>query len=286
MKSEDPKTTNDMDRPWGFLRFGRGKVDRRALLSVGGISSALIGLRLMGAPLSAALAPSSLEAARPPETAGLETEPAMPPEVPLHPTPLTGPRIEPAVGNLGPAGFAVRSAPLLVPPSELADLPFSLEWIPSPYHRTRRQPINTLVFHTTAGSFKATIAEFQNSARRVSAHYVVSRDGRVVQMVQESQVANHAGIVTTGPGSRFYGTNPNQYSIGLEIENPSIIRYPSDFPPAQKTAVLALARDIVRRNRIPVDRDHLVAHSEINPGSREDPGPGFPWSELLAYLAE
>lgn len=122
------------------------------------------------------------------------------------------------------------------------------------------------------------------SSRHVSAHYVVARDGQITQMVSENQVAFHAGIVTAGPGSRFLGTSPNAYSIGIEIENPSVIHGAAEFPAAQKAAVFKLVKDVVQRNHIPIDREHIVGHSEIDPANRQDPGPGFPWEELLAYV--
>jgi hypothetical protein len=158
------------------------------------------------------------------------------------------------------------------------------EWIPSPNHRPRRQTINTLVMHTTAGSLQATLDTFENPTSRVSAHYVVARTGRVIQMVSENQVAYHAGVVSVGPDSRFYHTNPNQYSIGIEMENPYVIQSAADFPAAQKAAAFALAKDIVRRNNIPIDREHIVGHSEIDPAQRLDPGPGFPWDAFIAYI--
>jgi|GEM_PF-2290289 len=158
------------------------------------------------------------------------------------------------------------------------------EWIPSPYHRPRTQTINTLVMHTTAGTLQSAVNEFQHSSRHVSAHYVVGRNGLIIQMVSENQVAFHAGVVTAGPSSRFYGTNPNLYSIGIEMENLDVITSLADFPAAQRDAVFKLAKDVVRRNQIPLDRQHIVAHSEIDPANRRDPGPGFPWTTFMAYL--
>ena len=103
-------------------------------------------------------------------------------------------------------------------------------------------------------------------------------------LVAENQIAFHAGVVTAGPDSRFSGTNPNNYSIGIEMENSDVITSPANFPQAQRDAVFKLARDVVQRNHIPLDRQHVVAHSEIDPADRRDPGPGFPWSDFMAYL--
>lgn len=51
-----------------------------------------------------------------------------------------------------------------------------------------------------------------------------------------------------------------------------------------QVAFHSLVKDVVQRNHIPIDREHLAGHSEIDPVNREDPGPGFPWDELMAYL--
>ncbi len=227
-------------------------------------------------------------ASDPGQALGVRPTPAEPPSpTPAAATSGGGTAVGVAAVNSGDSPFEISPTLPLAPPN-LGETPVvgfpGRIWLPSPYHRRRIWPIDTVVLHTTEGGLQATLNEFQSSPRHVSAHYVVARDGRVFQMVSEDQIAFHAGFVSAGPESRFLGTNPNAYSIGIEIVNPSIIRGPVDFPMAQKVAVFALVKDVVERNHIPIDRDHLVGHSEIDPTSRKDPGPGFPWDELLAYL--
>jgi N-acetylmuramoyl-L-alanine amidase len=110
---------------------------------------------------------------------------------------------------------------------------------------------------------------------KVSCHYVVDEAGRITQMVAESQRAWHAGV------SHWAGeTDINSASIGIEIHNPGHeLGYP-DFPPAQIAAVIALSRDIVTRCGIRPDR--VLAHSDVAPHRKIDPGEKFPWRELAA----
>jgi len=108
---------------------------------------------------------------------------------------------------------------------------------------------------------------------KVSCHYVVDEDGRIVQMVAEDARAWHAGV------SYWAGeTDINSASIGIEIQNPGhMLGYP-DFPAVQMRAVASLARDIVRRHRIVPQR--VLAHSDIAPGRKIDPGEKFDWAWL------
>ena len=107
----------------------------------------------------------------------------------------------------------------------------------------------------------------------VSAHYFVFEDGRIVQMVPESQRAWHAGA------SSWAGeTDINSCSIGIEIANPGHDYGYPDFPKRQIAAVTALCRSILTRNTIPPAR--VLAHSDVAPARKQDPGEKFPWRTL------
>ncbi|WP_083567704.1 N-acetylmuramoyl-L-alanine amidase [Hyphomicrobium sp. CS1GBMeth3] len=108
---------------------------------------------------------------------------------------------------------------------------------------------------------------------KVSCHYVVDEDGRIIQMVAEEARAWHAGV------SSWAGeTDINSASVGIEIQNPGhMLGYP-DFPEAQMEAVAALSRDIIGRHGILPQR--VLAHSDIAPGRKIDPGEKFDWAWL------
>jgi N-acetylmuramoyl-L-alanine amidase len=101
----------------------------------------------------------------------------------------------------------------------------------------------------------------------------VFEDGGITQLVPEAQRAWHAGV------SSWEGeTDINSRSIGIEIANPGHgLGYP-DFPAIQITAVIDLCRDIVaRRSMRP---QHVLAHSDVAPSRKNDPGEKFPWQQL------
>ncbi|MGJ0452521.1 MAG: thiamine phosphate synthase [Methylocystis sp.] len=144
---------------------------------------------------------------------------------------------------------------------------------PSPNHGARLRPVSSLVLHYTGmQTGEAALALLCNPRSEVSAHYVVEEDGRVLQLVPESRRAWHAGI------SCWAGeTDMNSASIGVEIVHPGHDD-PRPYPAAQIEATAALAKDICRRCAIPPER--VLAHSDVAPGRKRDPGEFFPWEEL------
>jgi N-acetyl-anhydromuramyl-L-alanine amidase AmpD len=151
----------------------------------------------------------------------------------------------------------------------------------SNYTADNRGPgeIDMVVVHTMEGSYSGAISWFQNSASGASAHYMIrSSDGEITQMVDEEDVAWHAGDWTT-----------NARAIGIEHEG-----YVSDpgkwYTDAMYEASAALTRDIADRNGVPLDRGHIIGHYEVpgcsNPGGggvscHTDPGSGWDWDRYM-----
>jgi len=101
----------------------------------------------------------------------------------------------------------------------------------------------------------------------------VLEDGHIIQCVPEAHRAWHAGQSSWGGE-----TDINSCSIGIEIANPGHdLGYP-EFPRRQIAAVIALCRGIFTRYEIPPDR--VLAHSDVAPGRKRDPGEKFPWRLL------
>ena len=148
--------------------------------------------------------------------------------------------------------------------------------VPSPNHDARTAPIDILLMHYTGmQTAEAACARLTDPAAKVSSHYLVHADGRIDQLVAESQRAWHAGIASW-KGAR----DINSRSVGIEIVNPGHdFSYP-DFPDAQIDAVIALARDIAARHGIAKER--VLAHSDVAPERKQDPGEKFPWARLAA----
>jgi N-acetylmuramoyl-L-alanine amidase len=128
-----------------------------------------------------------------------------------------------------------------------------------------------------------TQIDFEGSLRRltreeVSSHYLVNRDPPTIyRLVPEDRRAWHAGP------SYWQGvTALNACSVGIEIVNLGNGDVPGrpyePFAPAQIDSVIALVRDIQRRHA--VRPDHILGHAEVQPQTRTDPGPQFPWRRL------
>ena len=172
---------------------------------------------------------------------------------------------------------------------------------PSPNHGERKgctAPDSIILHYTGMPSTSEALLWLANPISEVSCHYFVFEDGRVWQMVPESRRAWHAGR------SSWHGeTDMNSHSIGIEIANTghdltaasadagnagsrqadaSQEKRPNplppvgpDFPDAQIDAVIRLVKDIATRWKIRPER--ILAHSDIAPGRKIDPGEKFPW---------
>jgi N-acetylmuramoyl-L-alanine amidase len=150
------------------------------------------------------------------------------------------------------------------------------EVVPSPNHGERkddRRPDMLVLHYTGMPDANKALELLRKSGSEVSTHYFVFEDGRIIQMVPENRRAWHAGA-----GAWAGETDVNSCSIGIEIANPGHgYGYP-DFPARQIAAVTALCRSIQTRHTIPGHR--VLAHSDIAPSRKQDPGEKFPWRTL------
>ncbi len=148
----------------------------------------------------------------------------------------------------------------------------------SPNHEARRLDgrIDILLLHYTGmATTGSALARLRSPDANVSAHYLISPHGSVMQLVPEALRAFHAGA------SSWEGTSDiNSRSIGIEIANPGHDAGSPEFPGAQIDATIALCRDIVLRRRVRADR--VLAHSDVAPDRKNDPGETFPWASLAA----
>ncbi|MBI4577851.1 MAG: N-acetylmuramoyl-L-alanine amidase [Planctomycetes bacterium] len=143
---------------------------------------------------------------------------------------------------------------------------------PAPHFTDRDAPreIRYIIIHTIEGSARSAIGWFKNPASHVSAHYVIAYDGSITQMVDDQDVAWHAGT-----------REHNDHGIGIEHEG-----YASQdgWTRKQLVASAALGRWLCATYGIQGDRAHILGHEEIAPGRRSDPGPHFPWDRYLAMI--
>ena len=146
---------------------------------------------------------------------------------------------------------------------------------PSANFNERLYPLDMLVLHYTGmKDGPSALARMQEDKEpRVSAHYMVEEDGRVFALVPEDKRAWQAGR------SWWRGDEDlNSRSIGIEIVNPGHEWGYRPFPEPQIAAVIELCQGILSRWSIPQNR--IVAHSDIAPDRKEDPGELFPWKRF------
>jgi N-acetylmuramoyl-L-alanine amidase len=159
-----------------------------------------------------------------------------------------------------------------------ADTTLAAGLAPSPNFGPRRgclRPSILLLHYTGVATAAQAIDWLTREESQVSCHYAIDEAGTITQMVAEEMRAWHAGeAVWAGE------TDINSASIGIEIHNPGHdLGYP-DFPEAQLQVVEALCKDIIARHRIVPER--VLAHSDVAPARKQDPGEKFPWARLAA----
>ncbi len=133
-----------------------------------------------------------------------------------------------------------------------------------------------LVLHYTGmRTADEAVDRLRDPGARVSAHYVIDEDGSILRLVAEERRAWHAG-----KGAWQGETDCNAASIGIEIVNPGHEFGYRDFPEVQIDAVISLVSDIRTRWTIPDAR--IIAHSDLAPDRKQDPGERFPWKRLAS----
>jgi N-acetylmuramoyl-L-alanine amidase len=157
-----------------------------------------------------------------------------------------------------------------------SDTSIASDVIPSANYGDRakgRQPDMIVLHYTGMPEVEGAIRQLCAAGTDVSAHYIVLEDGRIVQLVPEAKRAWHAGV------SSWAGEEDiNSCSIGIEIVNRGHDWGYPEFPLRQIAAVIALCRGIMLRRKVPSHR--VLAHSDIAPARKKDPGEKFPWHSL------
>lgn len=140
--------------------------------------------------------------------------------------------------------------------------------------------IKYIVVHTCEGGYQACINALRGSTRQVSAHYVISKTGKIAQVVSDKDIAFHAG---------YY--DYNVHSIGIEHEGRS--GDPSTWTPEMLQASATLTKWLATKYNIPIDRSHIIGHNEV-PGCpvsggggsdcHTDPGAYLDWDGYINLI--
>lgn len=142
------------------------------------------------------------------------------------------------------------------------------DWQGSPNFDARR-PNFVVIHHTSDDTVDEALRTLANPVRRVSAHYLIGRDGRIIQLVDERARAWHAGESKWGAA-----TDLNSASLGIELDNNG----GEPFAEAQIAALLRLLVDIRERYQIPAA--NFLGHADVAPRRKADPSGFFPWKTL------
>lgn len=147
----------------------------------------------------------------------------------------------------------------------------------SPNFDKRSKKIDMIVIHSTHMTFAGSAQRLCDPSARVSCHYLIDLNGKLYQLVEDEKRAWHAGK------SYWRGkTSLNNNSIGIELvdTNNKGTRL-KRFPKKQMESLIELLKLLIKKYKIP--SYNLVAHSDIAPDRKDDPGEHFDWSMLAAY---
>ena len=135
------------------------------------------------------------------------------------------------------------------------------------------KPSMIILHYTGMPSAKAALERLCDPESKVSAHYLIEENGRLVPLVDEGKRAWHAGVAYWGGE-----VDINSHSLGIEIVNPGHEFGYRDFPGKQIEAVIELCLMLIQKYNI--KSYNILGHSDIAPRRKEDPGEKFPWEKL------
>lgn len=142
----------------------------------------------------------------------------------------------------------------------------------SAIHYDNRKPNYVIIHHTSQQSTAQTVRTFQLEHTKVSSHYVIGRDGQVIQMLNDYDRAWHAGKSKWGSL-----TDMNSISLGIELDNNGR----EAFSEAQIDALLVLLDTLKTKYQIPAL--NFIGHGDVAPTRKDDPNVLFPWKKLAEH---
>lgn len=155
------------------------------------------------------------------------------------------------------------------------DITEKAEFIASPnWSGRKRSKIEVIVIHYTASmNIDGTVEWFLNPASDVSSHYIIGRDGVLIQMVLDQEKAWHAG-----KSSWLGKKDVNRFSIGIELVGTRTSGFTSEQYKILNELVTFLCQ------KYSISASNVVGHQDVSPGRKIDPGPLFDWNRLYTYL--
>ncbi len=137
-----------------------------------------------------------------------------------------------------------------------------------------KKNIKYLVFHYTGmKNDKLAIKRLTNFNSKVSCHYYIDKNGKLIQIVPDLYIAWHAGISYWKKDKLL-----NNNSIGIEISNPGHEHGYKNFNKEQIKCLIKISKNLIKKYRI--NKKNILGHSDIAPLRKKDPGEKFPWKFL------
>lgn len=148
-------------------------------------------------------------------------------------------------------------------------------------HKTKRKISFVVIHYTGVMSIRKTLKIFKNPSSKVSCHWLISKRGMIYQVVEEKNIAWHCGL---SRWKKFKGLNKN--SIGIELDNPGHGNLYKGYSGSQMSSLVLLLEGIIKKYKL--NYKNVLAHSDIAPERKLDPGELFRWDYLakrnLAYF--
>jgi len=122
-------------------------------------------------------------------------------------------------------------------------------------------------------SERESITRLRNPKSKVSSHFVINQNGKIYRLVQDNQIAWHAGKSCWGKYK-----NLNKNSIGIELVNKGHQFGYTNFKKRQLSSLIKICKSLIKKYKI--KKRNIVGHSDIAPLRKIDPGEKFPWKQL------
>jgi len=151
------------------------------------------------------------------------------------------------------------------------------EFIPSPNYNKGRKGTIFLIIHGTGSSFNSALSWLTNPASEVSAHGLIAKTGRLIQLVELENRAWHAGKSKWGNY-----TDLNDFSIGIELENLDNKKDP--YSEAQYSVLAKVVKECIQIYPS-ITVANILGHSQVSLSGKPDPGPMFAWDHFKAQLS-
>jgi len=139
--------------------------------------------------------------------------------------------------------------------------------------RTKNRIKFIIIHYTGMKKESVAITRLQDPKSKVSSHYLIKRNGEIINLVPDLFEAWHAGVSSW---KHFKSLNKN--SIGIEITNPGHQHGYIRFSKKQIFSLQKLLNILVKKYKI--KKKYILGHSDISPGRKKDPGEKFPWETL------